>query len=113
MPSSCFSLTTPSDRLPTAIVDIRLQLPTNHTRYSMLEPDGAQESIVALLMQEQLPPMPETRIHFTILVDVGRDHPRARQVVQVEDGAFADVDEEANITLASEGVRFARSGYRG
>lgn len=44
--------------------------------------------------------MSQSRIYFAVFVDVGRDHPRARGVVEVDDGAFADVDEEANVLLA-------------
>lgn len=44
--------------------------------------------------------MSKTWVNFTVLVDVWCYHPRTRGVVQVEDCALADVDEETNIFLA-------------
>jgi hypothetical protein len=40
-------------------------------------------------------------VHLTIFVYVRSDHPGARLVVEIEDAAFADVDEETNVFLAS------------
>lgn len=83
-----------SDSLPPPIVNIHLQLPTNNTRDTMLQPNRPQQRIIAFLMQEQLSAMAQTGVHFAVFVDVGRDHPRTGDVVQVVDGAFADVEEE-------------------
>ena len=46
--------------------------------------------------------MAESGVDFTVFVDVGSDHPGAGDVVEVEDAAFTDIDEQANILLASE-----------
>ena len=61
----------------------------------MLQPNRPQQCIIAFLMQEQLSAMAQTGVHFAVFVDVRGDHPGAGDVVQVVDGAFADVEEEA------------------
>ena len=66
----------------------------------MTQPDRPKQRIIPLLIQEQLARMSEPRIHLAVFVDVGRYHPGARLVVQVEDAAFADVDVEAYVLLA-------------
>ena len=48
-----------------------------------------------------LPLASDSRVYFTVLVEVGRVVPAADLVVQVEDHALADVDEEADIDAAS------------
>ncbi len=46
-------------------------------------------------MQVQLSAVAQARVDFAEFVDVGSDHPGARDVVQVVDCAFADVEKEA------------------
>jgi len=65
----------------------------------MLQPYRPQQRIISLLVQEQLSAMSETRINFSIFVDVGRDHPATGRVVQVEDCTFTDVDEQSDVSL--------------
>jgi hypothetical protein len=67
----------------------------------MTQPNRPQKRIIPLLIQKQLSAVSQSRIHFTILIDIRCDHPRTRGVVQVKDRAFADVDEETDIFLAS------------
>lgn len=58
--------------------------------------------------------MSKTGVDLAVLVDVGGDHPGAGCVVHVEDGAFADVDEEPDVLLASVGgVRYGILAERG
>ena len=87
--------------LPPPIINIHLQLPTNHTRNTMTQPDRSQKGIIPLLIQEQLSRMPEPRVYFAVFIDVGSYHPGAGGVVEVVDCAFADVDKEADVLLAS------------
>jgi hypothetical protein len=89
--------------LPPSVIDIRLQLPRNYTRDPMLKPHGPQKSIIPLLMQIQLSSMSEPRVNLAVLINIGSDHPAARQVVEVEDAALADVDEESDVGLAPGG----------
>ncbi len=67
----------------------------------MTQPHGPEQGIISLLIQEQLSIVSQTRVDFAVFVDVGSYHPRAGFVVQVEDAAFADVDEEADVLLTS------------
>ncbi len=46
--------------------------------------------------------MAESGVHFAVFVNVWSYHPGAGDVVEIEDAAFADVDEEANVSLAPE-----------
>jgi len=39
--------------------------------------------------------MAQSGVHFAVFVDVRGDHPGARDMVQVVDGAFTDVKKEA------------------
>ena len=54
-------------------------------------------------MQEQLPIASQTWVHFTVFVKVRDVGPGAVAVMEVEDHAFADVDEEASWRSASIG----------
>ena len=67
----------------------------------MLQPDIPEQGIVSLLIQVQLAIPPQARVDFAMLVEVGRIAPAAVACVQVEDVAFADVDEEADGAAAS------------
>lgn len=67
----------------------------------MTQPDGSKKCIISLLVKEQLPGVSKPWINFTISVDIRRDHPRARHMVEIVDTAFADVDVETDVLLAS------------
>lgn len=88
------------DSLPPSIVNVHLKFPANHTRHPMTQPNCPQKSIVPLLVQKQLSTVSQSRIHLAILIDIRRDHPRTRGMVEVKNRAFADIDEEANVLLA-------------
>lgn len=66
----------------------------------MTQPNRPQQRIIPFLVQEKLARVSEPRVYFAVFVDVGRYHPGARGVVEVEDAAFADVDVEAYVLLA-------------
>lgn len=67
----------------------------------MLQPHVPQQSVVPLLVEEQLPAVPQARIDLAVLVEVRGVRPSAFPSVKVEDHAFADVDEEAHLVAAS------------
>lgn len=92
--------TNASDRFPPAIVDIRLQLPTDRCRDAMRQPHVAKQLIVALLVQDELTVAAQTWINFAMAVEVRCELPRAVVIMQVQYGAFADIDEEADILAA-------------
>ncbi len=68
----------------------------------MTQPHRSQQGVVSLLIEEQLSAMSKTWVYFAVLIDVGGDHPGAGSVVEVVDCTFADIDEEADVLLASE-----------
>ncbi len=57
--------------------------------------------------------MSESRIHLAVPIDVRCNHPGARGMVEVEHRAFADVDEEADVLLASEEDTLVRENWQG
>lgn len=67
----------------------------------MLQPHVPQQRIVPFLIQKELAAPPEPGIDLAVFVQIGRVGPGAVAGVKVEDGAFADVDEEANAVVAS------------
>ncbi len=67
----------------------------------MLQPYIPQQRIIPLLVQEQLPVPPQPRVHLAMLVEIWSVAPAAIACVQVENIAFADVDEKANGAAAS------------
>ena len=69
----------------------------------MRQPYIAQESVVPLLVKNKLAIAAQTGVNFAVAVEVRSIVPRAVVVVQVEHGAFADVDEEADV-FAAPGV---------
>ena len=95
------SLPDPLQSLPPAVIDIRLQLPCNHGRDSQAQPHIAEQGIVSLLVQAQLSAMPQSRVRFAVFVEIRGQVPAAVLIVQVEDAAFADVEEEACVNAAS------------
>lgn len=89
------------DSLPPSIINLRLQLPTNRRRDAVRQPHVAQQLVVPLLVENQLPIAAQARVDFAMAVEIRRIMPRAVVVVQVEHGAFTDVDEEADVFAAS------------
>ena len=67
----------------------------------MLQPHIPQERIIPFLIQKQLAAPPESRIDLAVLVQIGRVRPGTVAGVEVEDGTFADIDEEADAVVAS------------
>ena len=67
----------------------------------MLQPHVPKQGVVSLLVQKQLPVSSEAWVDFAVLVEIGGVGPAAIAVMEVEDGAFADVDEEADFVAAS------------
>ena len=67
----------------------------------MLQPYIPQKGIISALVQEQLPAVAEIGIDLAMLVEVGGVGPAAVAGVEVEDHAFANVDEEADVVAAS------------
>jgi hypothetical protein len=57
------------------------------------EPHVPEEFIVSFLVENELTVTAETGVDFAVFVEIGCIVPRAVVVVEVEDGAFADVDE--------------------
>lgn len=70
----------------------------------MRQPDVPKQSVVSLLVEDQLAVATKAGVDFAVAVEVGGKVPRAIVVVEVEDGAFADVDEEADVLAASANV---------
>jgi hypothetical protein len=68
----------------------------------MTQPNSPQKGVISLLIQEQLSTMSQSRINLAVPIDVRGDHPRTRGMVEVEDSAFANIDEETNVLLAPE-----------
>jgi hypothetical protein len=66
----------------------------------MLQPRIPEQRIIPLLMQMQLSPMSQSRIHLAIPVNIRGDHPAARRVMQVIDRAFSNIDKQANWIVA-------------
>ena len=91
----------PSNSLPSPIIDIRLQLARNKARHAVTKPQAAQHGVVAFLVEEQLAAVAQAHVDLAVLVDVGRVAEGARAAREVEDAALADVDEEADVFLAS------------
>lgn len=67
----------------------------------MRQPHVAQQSIIPLLVENQLAVSSQARVDFAVTVEIGRKVPRAIVVVEVEHRAFADVDEQSDILAAS------------
>ena len=87
--------------LPPPVVGIRLQLSRNCCWDPVLQPHIPQQCVIPFLVQEQLSIPPQPGVDLAVLVEVGGVGPAAVLVVQVEDGALADVDEETDFVAAS------------
>jgi hypothetical protein len=71
----------------------------------VIQPHITEESIVSFLIQNQLPVSSESGINLAMAVKVWSEVPGAILVMEVEDRAFADVDEETHVFATSSGVR--------
>jgi hypothetical protein len=69
-----------SHSIPPAIVDIGLKLPRNKGRHAVAQPQVPQRRVVALLVEEELPPVAEAHVHLTIPVNVRRMTKRTREL---------------------------------
>lgn len=67
----------------------------------MRQPHITEESIVPLLVQDQLTVASQTRVNFAVTVEVWGVVPGSVVVVQIQHRAFADVDEQADVLAAS------------
>lgn len=67
----------------------------------MRQPHITEESIVPLLVQDQLTVASQTRVNFAVAVEVWGVVPRSVVVVEIKHCAFADVDEQADVLAAS------------
>lgn len=67
----------------------------------MRQPHVSEQSVVSLLVEDQLAVATKTGVDFAVTIEVGGKVPRAVVVVEVKDHAFADVDIEADILAAS------------
>ena len=68
----------------------------------MLQPDIPEQSIIPFLIQDQLSIPPHSRIDLSVLVEVRGIGPGAVAGMQIENGALADIDEEADVLVASK-----------
>ena len=69
----------------------------------MRQPHIPEQAVVSLLVQDQLAVAAKAGVDFAVTVEVGGKVPGTVVVVEVEDGAFADVDEETDVFTASAG----------
>lgn len=90
-----------SDSLPPPIVIVCLQLPANRRRDPMRQPHIAQQPIVSFLVEDQLAVPAEARVYLAMTIEVRCKVPGAVAVVEIEDGAFADVDKETDVLATS------------
>jgi hypothetical protein len=66
----------------------------------VLKPRVPQQCIITLLMEVKLSSMAETWINLAEFVNVRCHHPAARVMMQIEDRALPNIDEEADVNLA-------------
>lgn len=92
---------THSETFPTAGIDLPFQLPRHHARHRPAQPRLPQDLVVAPLVEEQLQVAAQRRVDLAELVQVRRDGPAAGFLMQVQDAALADVQEEARQVAAS------------
>lgn len=88
-----------SNRLPTAVVDVRLQLSADVAGHPVTKPCGAHHGVVSPLVQEQLTPVAQPYVHFAVLVDVRRIAETAAVPMQVENSALSDIDKDADVAV--------------
>lgn len=106
----------PSKGFPSPVIDVCLQLATDRGRNVVIQPHITEEAIVSFLIQNQLPISSEPGINLAMAVKVWSKVPGAVLVMEVEDRAFAYVDEEAHVFATSSGVRsqhFSKEGHEG
>lgn len=89
--------------LPPPIIHIALESPGNQALDAAVEPDLSEQSIVALLVEEELVVAAQGGVDFAVLVEVRRHVPCAVVEVEEENHALADVDEKTDLAAASVG----------
>jgi hypothetical protein len=96
-PSSSNTLHT----FPPPIINFALQPPRNQTLNTTFKPNFPEQRIIPSLIQEQLVMAAQRGVDFTMFVEIRSDGPGAVVEIEEEDHAFADVDEEADLSAAS------------
>lgn len=89
-----YNILVASHGLPTAIIDVRLQFSGNHGWDTLLQPDISVQSVVSLLVEEELPATSKSRIGLPIPIEVRRRIETTVSVVEVKYAALADIEEE-------------------
>jgi hypothetical protein len=90
---------------PSPVIDVCLQLATDSGRDVVVQPHISEESVVSFLIQDQLTVSSESRINLAMAVEVWSEVPGAVLVMEIEDRAFADVDEETHVFATPSRVR--------
>ena len=90
-----------SHRLPSTIIDIRLQFSCNHGRNALLQPHVPVQRVVTFLIEEELSSSSEAGVRLPKLVEVRCRIEAAVLIVKVEDAAFADNEKQARINPTS------------
>lgn len=67
----------------------------------MLKPHIPQQSIVPALIKKQLSIVPQARINFAVLVEVGRIMPAAIRIMNEQDVASFDTNEQTDVTTTA------------
>ena len=91
--------------LPPTIIDIRLQFPRNHGRYALPQPHVPVKRIISLLIQKKLSSSSQSSVRLAKFVEIWCWIEAAVLVMEVEDAAFADVEEEPGVDSASSDIR--------
>ena len=68
----------------------------------MLQPNIPEQSIIAFLIQDQLSISSHSWIDLSVLVEIRSIGPGAVAGMQIKNGALANVNEEADVLVASE-----------
>lgn len=74
----------PSKRIPTAVVDLLLQLSADQAWHPMVQDCVANHGVVPLLIEEKLSSVAELKVRFTILVNVRCRGVRAGEAEEVD-----------------------------
>ena len=71
----------------------------------MLQPDIPEQSIIPFLIQDQLSIPSHSWIDLSVLVEIRGIGPGAVAGMEIKNSALADVDEEADVLVASKTER--------
>jgi hypothetical protein len=66
----------------------------------MRQPDITQETVVPLVVEDELAVSAETGVSFAVTVKVRCEIPGSVRVVKVEHGAFTDIEEQTDVLAA-------------